>query len=101
MPGRVPLKYSVRPALEISGVRSSDTVFTRRPRLTGGPNDLAVDERIETQRSVPPTVPARSEVKKSARPSAEMLGSPSNPELFTDVSAAGAPNGWSIELRLE
>src|SRR5690554_3560274 len=69
------MKKSRSPSAEIQGKASVAELFTVGPRFTGVCQGPEVFSLVAIQRSMLPLPPARSESKKSARPSADKLGS--------------------------
>src|SRR2546423_15673435 len=79
-------KYSVRPSRERLGASSMPAVLIASPRLTGVSHGLSIPARCETQRSMPPLAPGRSdrcELMYSVRPFFEMAGCESVSAEFT------------------
>ncbi len=79
-PGRFEWKKSIRPSAEMFGVASADGLLTVGPRFTGVLHGSLVVARVVTHMS---SFPDRLDIKKSSRPSAEMLWDQSIDELLT------------------
>src|SRR5262245_33633777 len=76
-PGRLLTKNIQWPSREKVGARSPNEVLTGGPRLTGTPHGSSGRLRCETQMSLGPRLPGRSELKYRLNPFLETAGAKS------------------------
>ena len=99
LPGRSLLKNSRCSLRDSAATASRPAVLTAGPRWAGGPHGSFRLARCDTQMSVEPYPPGRSEWKYRLNPSLEMAGPPSaKVELTTGPRFTGADQSEKFEI---